>query len=209
MVGGSQTIKWRKWWLCLTSLSVARIGPSDLRPILWERVTLFCSCLYSHCTKSDTLLLFGVIEESVQFLVFAVFFYIYWCSSIHLRSIWYICARETHMRSAPSLRSFPSVALETVPMLVWLMMALSRPLKEDRWALPLSTPLSSRRSMAVMSLALCPQVVSQAPQRFRSSKTQATCDGLLCPPVYPLCDWFNQRMPERGREAGIFRYSSV
>ena len=35
----------------------------------------------------------------------------------------------------------------------------------------------------VMSLALCPQVVSQAPQHFRSSETQATCEGLLCPPV--------------------------
>ena len=29
--------------------------------------------------------------------------------------------RKAHMRSTPSLRSFPSLALETVPMLVWLM----------------------------------------------------------------------------------------
>ena len=29
----------------------------------------------------------------------------------------------------------------------------------------------------VMSLALCPHVVSEARQYFRSSKTQATCDG--------------------------------
>ena len=29
----------------------------------------------------------------------------------------------------------------------------------------------------VMSLTLCPQVVSQAPQHFRSSKKQATCEG--------------------------------
>ena len=29
----------------------------------------------------------------------------------------------------------------------------------------------------VMNLALCPQVVSQAPQHFRSPETQATCDG--------------------------------
>ena len=29
----------------------------------------------------------------------------------------------------------------------------------------------------LMSLALCPQVVSQVPQHFRSSETQATCDG--------------------------------
>ena len=29
----------------------------------------------------------------------------------------------------------------------------------------------------VMSLALCPQVVSQAPQHFTSSEKQATCEG--------------------------------
>ena len=29
----------------------------------------------------------------------------------------------------------------------------------------------------VMSLALCPQLVSQAPQYFKSSETQATCEG--------------------------------
>ena len=53
---------------------------------------------------------------------------------------------KAHMRSTPSLKSFPSVVtLERVPMLVWLTLALSRPLKGDRWALPLSTPLSSRR----------------------------------------------------------------
>ena len=52
------------------------------------------------------------------------------------------------MRSTPSLSSFPNVAFETVPMFVWLTMALSRPFKGDRLALPLSTPLSSRRSVA-------------------------------------------------------------
>ena len=52
---------------------------------------------------------------------------------------------KAHMRSTPSLRSFPSVAFETVPMFVWLMMALSRPFKEDCLALSLSTPLSSRQ----------------------------------------------------------------
>ena len=49
---------------------------------------------------------------------------------------------KAHMFSIPSLRSFPNV-----PMFVWLMMALSRPFTEDRPALPLSTLLSSRRSM--------------------------------------------------------------
>ena len=38
---------------------------------------------------------------------------------------------KAHMRSNPSLRSFPSVVFETVPMRVWLTMALSRPFKED------------------------------------------------------------------------------
>ena len=45
------------------------------------------------------------------------------------------------MRSTPSLSSFPNVATETVPMFVILTMALSRPFKEDRVALPLSMPL--------------------------------------------------------------------
>ena len=49
-------------------------------------------------------------------------------------------------------------------------MVLSPPLKEDSRALPLLTP-------GVISLALCPQVVSQTPQNFRSSETQASCDG--------------------------------
>ena len=86
---------------------------------------------------------------------------------------------KAHMRSTPSLRSFPNVVFETVPVFVWLMMTLSRPFKEDRVALPLSTSLSSRRSVmwCPWLLALCPQVMSQAPQHFRSSEKQASCGG--------------------------------
>ena len=40
-----------------------------------------------------------------------------------------------HMRSTQSLKSFSNVAFETVPMFVWLTLALSRPFKEDRLAL--------------------------------------------------------------------------
>ena len=65
---------------------------------------------------------------------------------------------KAHMRSAPSFRSFANVAFETVPMFVWLTMALSRPFKEDRLELPLSTPLL-QVIYDVMSLALCQQVV--------------------------------------------------
>ena len=55
-------------------------------------------------------------------------------------------------------------------------MALSCPFKEDHKVLPPPTPLSSRWLM-VWSLASCLQVGSQAPQHFRSSETQAICDG--------------------------------
>ena len=84
--------------------------------------------------------------------------------------------QKAHMRSVPSLRSFPNVAFETVPTFTWLTMALSRLFKEGS-----SSASSSHASLlqaidGVMSLALCPQVVSQAPQHFGSSETQATCD---------------------------------
>jgi len=53
--------------------------------------------------------------------------------------------RKVQRRPTPSHRSFPSIAFKTVPMFVWLTIALSRPFKEDHLALPLSTSLSSRR----------------------------------------------------------------
>ena len=51
---------------------------------------------------------------------------------------------KAHMHSIPSLRSFPNVAFETVPMFFGLTMVLSRPFKEDHLVLLLSTSLSSR-----------------------------------------------------------------
>ena len=77
---------------------------------------------------------------------------------------------KAHMHRTPSLRSFPNIAFKTVPMLVWLTMALSRPLKEDRLALPLSTPLSSRRSMVWCSCFTCNRSVSH---RKRSNTRQS------------------------------------
>ena len=90
---------------------------------------------------------------------------------------------KAHMRSTPSLSSFPKVAFQTVPVFARLTIALSRPFKEDRLALPLSTPLL-QAIRGVVSLALCPQVVSQAPQHFRSIETQAAYDGCFFPSVY-------------------------
>ena len=60
-------------------------------------------------------------------------------------------------------------------------MALSRPFKEDRLAEASLEEASFHASLlqaidGVMSSALCPQVVSQASQHFRSSEKQATCE---------------------------------
>ena len=42
---------------------------------------------------------------------------------------------KVHMCSSPYLRSFPNITFETVPIFVWLTMALSRPFKDDSLAL--------------------------------------------------------------------------
>ena len=47
------------------------------------------------------------------------------------------------MCSIPSLRHFPNIAYETVPMFISLTMVLSHPFKKGHLALPLSTPFSS------------------------------------------------------------------
>ena len=83
---------------------------------------------------------------------------------------------KAHLCSTRSLRNVPSVAFETIPVFTSWTAAFSGPSKEDCWAFPLLTPLLQVIG-CVMSLALCQQVVSQAPQHFRSSKMQAICDG--------------------------------
>ena len=54
---------------------------------------------------------------------------------------------KAHTRSAPSLSSLPKVALETVPIFVWLNTDRSPPWRVECRPLPFSTPLSFRRSM--------------------------------------------------------------
>ena len=54
---------------------------------------------------------------------------------------------KAHTRSAPSLSSLPKVALETVPIFVWLNTDRSRPWRVECRPLPFSTPLSFRRSV--------------------------------------------------------------
>ena len=81
---------------------------------------------------------------------------------------------KAHMCSTLSLRSFPSVAFEMVPVFVWLTVAFSHPFKEDRPS-HASSFQASYMICGVMSLALCPQ----APQHFRSSEKQAICEGSI------------------------------
>ena len=58
-------------------------------------------------------------------------------------------------------------------------MALPRPLKEDRLALRILASLLQAIDHVISLAALRPQAVSQAPQHFRSSETQAICDGCM------------------------------
>ena len=69
---------------------------------------------------------------------------------------------------------------------------------EDRLVLPLSTPFSSRRSPH------CPQVVSQAPQHFRTSEKQATCEGCFFSPVYLLGHFPSLRHLQGSTATGVF-----
>ena len=52
---------------------------------------------------------------------------------------------KAHARSAPSLSNLATIALETVPMLVWLNSNCSRPQRVKRRPLPFSGPLSFKR----------------------------------------------------------------
>ena len=69
-------------------------------------------------------------------------------------------------------------------------MALSRPLKEDRRALPSFYASLLQAIDGAMFLVVSPHVECHAPHHFRSSETQATCDGCLirhstCSVIFP------------------------
>ena len=87
---------------------------------------------------------------------------------------------KAHMRSIPSFRRFPNVAFETVPMFVWLTMALSCPFKEDRLAL-----LFFHTYLLQPIIDVPAGSVSSSPtlQTFREA---SHLWGLLCQPVYLL-----------------------
>ena len=99
----------------LEALSSAQCG--IVSPVFFSpQPALIVTCVLSRAASVGHLLRTSVQFSSVQDGIYAL--------------------GKAHMRSTPS---------ETVPMFVRLTMALSRPFKEERLALPLSTPLSSRR----------------------------------------------------------------
>ena len=61
---------------------------------------------------------------------------------------------KAHTRSDPPLCSLTNVALETVPMFVWLNTDRSRPRRVQCRPLPFSTPLSLRRSVLCSGLSM-------------------------------------------------------
>ena len=91
------------------------------------------------------------------------------------------------MHCTPSLRSFPNVAFETVPMLLLSTMALSQRLKmSERFFLCFSLPPPFPQAIdSVMSLALYPQVVSSS-STFQIFRDASHLRWLLCPPFYLL-----------------------
>ena len=103
---------------------------------------------------------------------------------LRFNSRWYLFARKSPYALHPVSQKFPNVAFETVPMLVWLTMALSRPLWKIVWRFlfPHLSPPVDR---------WC-HVLGFVPAGTRSFSTlwifqeASHLWGLLCPPVYLL-----------------------
>ena len=84
--------------------------------------------------------------------------------SLVLFKMAFVCSGK-HICSIPSLNNFPSVAFETVPVLVPLTMALSCPLQEDHLC------HNPQVTNGVIFLALGTRAVSPAPQHFPFSES--------------------------------------
>ena len=98
------------------------------------------------------------------------------CSSVHFSSRWYLRVQKSPYALHP-------VSQKCLQRCLWngsnVRLIDDGPLSsfQVKLSIFLFTPLASRLSMT--SLALCPQVLSQAPQHFRSSEKQATCGGFF------------------------------
>ena len=81
------------------------------------------------------------------------------------------------MHSTLSLRSFPDIAFETVPMFVWLMMALSGPLRKIVWRFlfPRLSPPGDRWCDVLGFVPACSVISSSTHQIFREAIICVNC----------------------------------
>ena len=112
---------------------------------------------------------------------------------------------KAHMRSTPSLRSFPNVAFETVPMFVWLTMALSRPFKEDRLALLFFKRLSPPGDGQWYDvLGFVPAYSVSSFSTHQIFQCVGCLWGFLFLPVYPLGHFPSLRHVQGSTPTGVF-----
>ena len=89
---------------------------------------------------------------------------------------------KAHTRSAPYISSLPKVALETVPIFVWLDIDRSRPRRVECRPLPFFTPLSFSD---VMLWPVHVQKVPRASEHLCPAKLQTRCD--ICCACQSIC----------------------
>lgn len=95
--------------------------------------------------------------------------------------------RKAHICPTLSPKSFLRMPMNQLRCLSDWRLPLSLPVLRRSCGPPVSMSLSSRRSVVWRPWFCSLRVVSQAPQHFTPSATEATFDvGLLCPPVYVL-----------------------
>ena len=111
-------------------------------------------------------------------------------------------SRKRLTLSTLSLTSFQSVAFETAPLFVWLMMALSRPFKNDRSVLSLSTVLFSGQSLAWCPWLCASKVLPQLPQQIFWNASRFW--WFLCQPVYLLSRFPWHRHVQDSTPKGVF-----
>ena len=114
--------------------------------------------------------IFGVLFDTVLF--HSVQF-----NSVQFRSRWYLCARKSPYAHHPVSQKFPQ-RCHWDGFNVRLIDDGRLSSFQGRSSSSSSFHVSLLQAIdGVMSLALCPQVVSQTSQHFRSSEKQATCEG--------------------------------
>ena len=131
-------------------------------------------------------------------------FYRGFICSVEFNSRWYLCARKSPYALHPVSQKFPQRCIWNVSNIRLI---------DDG---PLSSYLGGSFSASyfnasllqaisgVVSLALCPQVVSQVSQHFRSAEKQATCEVVVFPPGYLLGRFPSRRHVQGSTPTGNF-----